>query len=370
MVDELMTASWTVGWLIAAILLTRKTLHRQFGAQLAYRVWLAVPAALVTTLLPAHIASRPAIAVAAPIAQLATEGGGLLPAAPVNWLLLVWATGCIGMLGWFWRGHAQARRSLAGPAVIGLWRPAIVVPDDFAERYTPTQQRLILAHEQLHVARRDPLCNALCALMQCVFWFHPLVQLGARRFRLDQELACDAAVMHNHPGQRRSYADAMLKTQLSSQASPIFCHWQSIHPLKERIMHLQQEPPRAWRKLAGKLVVGILIGASGYGAMASQAGQYQVDLEIDAQGKVATPRVRVQAGEAFAVASDGWRGEFVLRKVDEKSMFLTTVIKHDSKIVGKPNLTLLLGEPAKVAVTGETEADNFTLKVTVTESKP
>ncbi|MES2321506.1 MAG: M56 family metallopeptidase [Pseudomonadota bacterium] len=369
MANDLLAASWIVGWLLAAILVARVFLHRLFGAQLAYIVWLAVPLALVVALLPARFASRPAIEIAAPVQRLAAQGTQLLPPAPVNWLTLAWALGCIGMLLWFWRGHARAGKSLAGPAVVGLWRPAIVVPPDFRERYTAQEQQLILAHEQVHIARRDPLFNAVCALIQCLFWFHPLVHLGARRYRLDQELACDAAVMRSHPDQRRSYADAMLKTQLSSQASLIYCHWQSIHPLKERIMKLQQTAPRAWRKLAGKLVVGGLIGFSGYGAMAAQAGEYQIDLDISAQGKVSTPRVRTQAGETFAIAVDGWHGEFVLKKVNEESMYLTTVIKHDSKIVGKPNLLVKLGEPAKVVIGGDSAADTFSLKMTVAAAK-
>lgn len=369
MANELLAASWIMGWLIAAILVARVILHRLFGAQLTYIVWLAVPVALAVALLPARFASRPAIELAAPVQRLAAQGTQLLPPAPVNWLTLAWALGCIAMLLWFWREHARARKCLAGPAVIGLWRPTVVVPDDFRERYSTEEQQLILAHEQVHIARRDPIFNAVCALMQCVFWFHPLVHLGARRYRLDQELACDAAVMRSHPGQRRGYAEAMFKTQLSSQANLIYCHWQSIHPLKERIMQLQQAAPRAWHKLAGKFVIGVLISASGYGAMAAQAGDYQIDLEISAQGKTSTPRVRAQAGETFAIAVDGWHGEFVLKKVNEESMFLTTVIKHDSKTVGNPNLLVKLGEPAKVVIAGASEADTFSLKMTVAAAK-
>ena len=369
MANELLAASSIVGWPIAAILVARLGLQRLFGAQLTYMVWLAVPVALIATLLPASFASRPVIEIAAPAQQLAVQGRQLLAPASENWLIMAWALGCVAMLLWFWRGHALARASLAGPAVIGLWRPAIVVPDDFELRYTAQEQQLILAHEQVHIARRDPLINAICAMLQCVFWFHPLVHLGARRFRLDQELACDAAVMRSHPEQRRSYGEAMLKTQLSSQANLIYCHWQSIHPLKERIMQLQKAAPRAWRKLAGKFIVGVLISASGYGAMAAQAGEYQIDLEISAQGKTTTPRVRTQAGETFAIAVDGWHGEFMLKKVSEESMFLTTVIKRDSKIMGTPNLLVKLGEPAKVVIAGDSEADTLSLKMTVAAAK-
>ena len=76
-----------------------------------------------------------------------------------------------------------------------------------------------------------------------MFWFNPLVHLAAARFRFDQELACDAAVIARHPDSRRRYGAAMLKTQRAEFGLPMGCHWQSSHPLKERVAMLKQAPP-------------------------------------------------------------------------------------------------------------------------------
>lgn len=396
LMHTLVRISWTVGFVILMILLLRPVLRRLFGSQLTYLAWSAVPFALVAALLPFPHAGTPMLEVAAPMRELAGQSAVLLPPGSAHWAAWVgsaWMLGCVAMLAWFWRSHERYRKSLGkmhqsggllycadnsiSPAVIGLWRHAIVVPNDFPSRYSTEEQRLILAHEAVHAERRDPLLNALCALIQCMFWFHPLVHLGARRFRLDQELACDATVMRSHPGLRRSYADAMLKTQLSSQATLIHCHWQSIHPLKERIMHLKQTPPRTVRRLAGSIAVAGLVITFGFAAMAAhagthapaEAGQYDIQMQLTAGGETSAPRVRARAGEAFAVSSSGaggvWRGEFIVQKVNASSVFFKTVFKHDDRIVGNPNLMVHLGSPATVAITGQDEADNIKLQLTV-----
>ena len=84
------------------------------------------------------------------------------------------------------------RRGEAGPAVLGFLRPRIVTPDGFQTHFTPQEQAAILTHERVHLARQDARINALAALLRCLCWFNPLIHLGARWLRIDQELACDA----------------------------------------------------------------------------------------------------------------------------------------------------------------------------------
>ena len=68
----------------------------------------------------------------------------------------------------------------------------------------------------------------------------------ARELRLDQELACDAQVVAAHPAARRSYAEAMLKTQLAGRPLPLGCYWPApaAHPLVERIACSSRGPGR------------------------------------------------------------------------------------------------------------------------------
>lgn len=162
-----------------------------------------------------------------------------------------------------------ASESFVGPLLIGLLRPKIVLPADFFSRYNALEQTLILAHERVHLRRHDSAANLLTTLFQILFWFNPLVHVAAGRLRFDQELACDAAVLRQHPGSRSSYAGAILKASLIESAAPLACHWQSRHPLKERILELSHTPPQRARRFAAQCLLVSLTLCACYTAWAT-----------------------------------------------------------------------------------------------------
>jgi beta-lactamase regulating signal transducer with metallopeptidase domain len=73
--------------------------------------------------------------------------------------------------------------------------------------------------------------------------------------RLDQELACDAAVLRRRPHDRALYARTLLKTQLAAQALPFGCYWpaRGLHPLEIRVGLLRA--PVRYEGLAGHLLI-------------------------------------------------------------------------------------------------------------------
>ena len=255
---------------IAVVMLLRLPARRLFGARIAYGLWSLVPLAAAAMLLPARtvtVAQAPGSAmlpealVSGPVAPALRLQPGL-DLAPV--LVGLWIAGVLASLGWLvWRqvqfGRA-VREGRAGPAVIGVLKPRIVTPDDFADRYTPREQLVVLAHEQTHIARHDSRINAAVALVRCASWFNPLVHVFAQTLRIDQELACDAQVVAAHPNARRSYAEAMLKTQLAARPLPIGCYWpaQAAHPLAQRIGLLARKTPGRARRRAGTAAVTLL----------------------------------------------------------------------------------------------------------------
>ena len=69
-------------------------------------------------------------------------------------LLVLWVVGALVGAGWLWRAQVAFRRGLGAllphgdalraqaasaglPATLGLWRPRIVLPADFEERFDP-----------------------------------------------------------------------------------------------------------------------------------------------------------------------------------------------------------------------------------------
>jgi beta-lactamase regulating signal transducer with metallopeptidase domain len=82
----------------------------------------------------------------------------------------------------------------AGPAVVGLSRPEIVIPSWLLRR-TADEQRLVLVHEREHVRARDPLLLASACVVAALMPWHPGVWWMLSRLRLAVELDCDVRVL-------------------------------------------------------------------------------------------------------------------------------------------------------------------------------
>jgi len=248
----------------------RAPLRRWFGPQRAYAIWLIVPLALLGGFMPAPRGSGPQ--------RLLETAGGVIetfmaraPSA-LDLLLGVWIAGAVFSLALAARRHARfmaaAQSGRAGPAIIGVIRPRLVTPLDFRARFTPREQRLIRAHERVHMERHDARWNALAVLAQALFWFNPLIRLAVRAMKLDQEVACDAAVIDLFPQDRLAYAKALVSAQHLGAASPLGCHWASRrrHPLVMRLGVIADRPkaaPRSalWIALSLILWPGALVAA-------------------------------------------------------------------------------------------------------------
>lgn len=238
------------GLAILAVLALRVPMRRAFGPELAYGLWTLPPVAFLATLMPPPVMQDEAgvnpIAVALADHSLPT--------------LAVWGAGfalAVASLAWAQlRFMAEARAGRAGPSVVGVINPRIVMPADDG-RYSAEERDLIRAHERQHIARGDPRAGALAAAFQALCWFNPLVHIAAHAMRLDQELACDAAVLARRPRDRALYARTLLKTQLASQALPFGCHWpaRGPHPLEVRVALLRS---RAWHDgMVGHLLLAL-----------------------------------------------------------------------------------------------------------------
>lgn len=84
----------------------------------------------------------------------------------------------------------------AGPAVIGLAHPEIVVPRWLLQR-SDAEQRMVLAHEVEHLRARDPLLlTGACVAAALVAW-HPAIWWMLSRLRLAMELDCDERTMRS-----------------------------------------------------------------------------------------------------------------------------------------------------------------------------
>jgi beta-lactamase regulating signal transducer with metallopeptidase domain len=283
---------------IITALALRRVVRRLWGASASYSLWVFVPLAMFSVLLPhVHGAASTSAIAALPASTFplryalhrsfdSLAAASATPIDAARWTLGGWGAGAaifalylaalqrayvksLGRLSGS-RCVLRAEHSVGCPALIGVIRPKVILPADFRSRYTRLERLLVLSHERTHLRRGDAGCNALLALMRCIFWFNPLVHVAARYFRFDQELACDAAVLAAHRGSRRPYANAMLKTHLTEGALPIGCHWRSAQDLKERMRMVSRPAPNRRRRLLGGALTSLMAVAVAYAAWAAE----------------------------------------------------------------------------------------------------
>ncbi|HEL4777059.1 TPA: TonB family protein [Stenotrophomonas maltophilia] len=291
LLDGLLQASlWlAVGAVLLAVM--RPLLVRLGGAGLAYRSWWLLPMLLLALMLPlpqvALLQQVPTLPLKVLPGAIDGAAGQSLPWAGL--LLAFWAVGTglrllrdlraqrrferrMGPLTPRTDGSWQASADPGLPALVGLWRPRIVVGPDFDQHFSAQEKHLILRHERSHRRNGDHWANGALLLVRALFWFHPLLPWAARRFLRDQELACDARAIGPQPALRGLYASTLLKAQLVHPVAPAVCHWRSQPVLKERIAMLKQSKRKALPWVSGQvLVVGLCLGM-GAVAWASQGG--------------------------------------------------------------------------------------------------
>jgi TonB family protein len=271
---------------ILLILLLRRSMRSRFGPLAAYGLWLAAPICVLASLLPVHPPAT-VLAPAVTLAVSATMGLANRAYSAADLLAGLWGAGAIATAGLFAQHQARFMRLLgplkpvpgtpgvlrgqhlgSGPFVLGSLRPRIIMPADFEVRFDSEARALVLAHEGVHLARGDAAINGLAALVRCLAWFNPLMHLAARLLRVDQEIACDAAVVARHPDARRLYAETLLGAALTPLSVPFGCHWPATgaHTLKERLTMLNVVPVSSARRKLGLGLTGV-IALAGAGAV-------------------------------------------------------------------------------------------------------
>jgi beta-lactamase regulating signal transducer with metallopeptidase domain len=103
------------------------------------------------------------------------------------------------------------------PIVVGIVKPAILLPAALASALAPDQLEALFAHELAHVRRFDLLVNLFQRLAEAVLFFHPAVWFVSRRISMEREIAADDMVLAAG-WQRVNYADALLRMAEMSSA--------------------------------------------------------------------------------------------------------------------------------------------------------
>lgn len=243
----------------------------------------------------ARLESRPGLglphaaetAAAIPMARLST------PAS----LLLLWLAGVGGGLAWVARegwstrvlrrsfvpvGQASLKDGMEGfcrqfglrrppplmassevdsPLLLGLFQPVVVLPAKCLQEPWPGRLRLMVAHELAHLQRGDLWWGWGPALARVLFFFHPLVWLGQREFRLAQEMACDELAVRISQAAPLEYGAMLVRAAAEGGASPGLAAVgvvESYQTVQRRLRALKRAQPLSRRQAVA--IAGLALG--------------------------------------------------------------------------------------------------------------
>jgi beta-lactamase regulating signal transducer with metallopeptidase domain len=194
---------------------------------------------------------------------------------------------------------------LAEPAVFGIRKPVLLLPNHVAATFTVEQIDSILAHEMWHVRRRDNLMAAIHRLVETVFWFHPLVWWIGAKLIDEREQACDEGVLRDgHEPQ--AYAETLIRVcKHSVRSRPICASSATAGDLCARIRAIMARGQRSPVAVLGRsaLALALLVGvglpvASGVTVIAASAGAIAAG--------TSSIRVTEAAGPAFIMVDDDY----------------------------------------------------------------
>ncbi|MBQ6196003.1 MAG: hypothetical protein IJK47_01040 [Lachnospiraceae bacterium] len=210
------------------------------------------------------------------------------------------------------------------PFVFGLFRPRIYVPSDLSDEALTC----VLAHEQAHIARRDPFWKLLGFLLLCLHWFNPVLWFSYVLLCRDIEKACDERAFR---GQTISYRKVYSSALLALNAPK---HWISACPVafgevgvKERVKAaLRYKKPAKWIVAA---MVAVSVIAAGC-ALTNPKGTTNTDqpktsatenhsqetTEESIKGKYNRYQIDAREGDA---AGDGWITTFEYEDAKDRS---------------------------------------------------
>ncbi|MFM8358044.1 MAG: M56 family metallopeptidase, partial [Verrucomicrobiota bacterium] len=162
--------------------------------------------------------------------------------------------------------EARELPGLSSPSLYGFLRPQVLLPPGLARRLSARQLRHVLLHELAHVKRHDIALNWVLALLQAVYWFHPLVWWALARLRAERELACDEiALQAAGPDEAEDYGQTILQ-MLAAWSRPatspaVVGILEDRRHLRHRLLHIAAFRPG--RRTGLTVLLGLtLVGAA------------------------------------------------------------------------------------------------------------
>jgi len=145
---------------------------------------------------------------------------------------------------------------LQAPAVVGSFRPVVLLPLSALTGLSAQQLESVIAHELAHVKRLDPFVNLFQIAVETLLFYHPVVWWLSKRIRAERENCCDDVAI-SVCGNPIEYARA-LATMAEWKSAPALAMAANRSPLAERVARLLGVAKLDWGLRSAGLLGGVL----------------------------------------------------------------------------------------------------------------
>src|SRR5713226_3785123 len=143
---------------------------------------------------------------------------------------------------------------LDAPAVLGWFRPVVLLPVRALTSLTEEQIEAVIAHELAHIRRFDCFVNLFQIATETLLFYHPAVWWVSQRIRAERENCCDDEAIAVC-GDAVNYARALTLME-EWRTAPALMMAANRSPLAERVVRLL-----GWDGAAGRIRVAGLAGS-------------------------------------------------------------------------------------------------------------
>jgi beta-lactamase regulating signal transducer with metallopeptidase domain len=130
---------------------------------------------------------------------------------------------------------------LQAPAVIGWFRPIVLLPVTALTGLSEEQLQSVIAHELAHIQRLDPFVNLFQIAVETLLFYHPAVWWLNKRIRAEREHCCDDIAV-SLCGNPVEYARALTLME-EWRSAPVLAMAANRGPLSERIFRVLGRKP-------------------------------------------------------------------------------------------------------------------------------
>jgi TonB family protein len=163
------------------------------------------------------------------------------------------------------RADVRSVPGLTQPVTFGVLRPVVLLPEGL-RGHDPEIRRAVIAHELVHVQRRDWAWIVGEELVRAALWFHPAMWWLISRVQLAREEVVDETAVAI-TGKRRTYVEALLAFADTTPLAPAPAFARRRHLFRRMTLITREAVMSSNRIVVSCVVMGMLVAGGGWYAV-------------------------------------------------------------------------------------------------------